>query len=200
MQNKYRFSFHLIVLLFICFSFVLSILYSTRLKPLSIYSKINTCYSKEDCIIRYYIDLTEYIEKNIRISIIFSTTDRFFSVNQIYYSISESFDYDPINLRKYNKTYSDTSGIYYYLYEIEVFPTLNQKYFVFQRENYDYSVPITVQLKSISYPAIICNNSNNSDDDYSHFWETTAGGIVLGIIAICLCLRVDRLCCPSQRP
>ena len=199
MQNKYKFIIHLIVLLFICFSFSLSFLDSTRLKPLSLYSKTNTCYSKEDCIITYYIDLTEYIEKNIKISIIFSSTDEFFSISQIYYSISESFDYDPINLREYNKTYSDTSGIYYYEYEIEVFPTLNKKYFVFHRENYDYSAPITVQLKSISYPNIICNKSDN-DDDISNFWETTAGVIVLGLISICCCsLRVYRICCPSIR-
>ena len=172
---------------------------SIRLKSLSLYSKTNTCYSKEDCIITYYIDLTEYIEKNIKISIIFSSNDEFFSVSQIYYSISESFDYDPINLREYNKTYSDTSGIYYYEYEIEVFPTLNKKYFVFHRENYDYIAPITVQLKSISYPNIICNKSNN-DDDASNFWETTAGAIVLGLIFICCCsLRIYRICCHSIR-
>ena len=148
--------------------------------------------------INYYIDLTEYLHKNIKITIIFSSTDELFSLSQLYYSVCESFDSEPINFGVYNKNYSDMSGVYYYEYDFNVFPTSNKKYIVFSIKNYDYNAPITVKLLSIYEQTINLNSSNNDSGDNSNFWKTIAGSIILGLFVICCCcLKVYRFCCPN---
>ena len=191
-------------MLFISFSSSLSLIYSNISKPLSVSSEVNVCYNSEECFSKYYIDLSEYIEKNIVISIIFSSTEKLFSLKQIYYSVSESFDSEPTYLGGYNKTY-DINGTYHYEYEFMVNPTINKKYFVFDIKQYDLDAPITVKLKSISEKKIILNSSNssNSNND-SDFWDTEVGSVIGSIIfmlfVICCCsLKIYRLCLPRAQ-
>ena len=202
MQYKDKFIWFFIVILCISFSLELSLDSSSSPKPISIYSNITKCYNREDCNKNYYIDLSEYFNKNIKISIFLSSKREIFSINQIYYSFSPVFDSNPTNIKEESKTYSDTSGMKYYEYVFDAFPSFNQKYLIFHFENNDYSDPITIKLKSINYQEKIFlgnNSSKSSEDDYlNHFWETGIGSfvfIILSIIITCCC----KYCCDDRR-